>query len=191
MQAKLGKSRIYYWQNGGTYRVVVRPALRVFAIGFLIIWIIGWGVGGGQWFGTLFKPTFHLPSLSELPKVDFFGASIWIVGIVLAIGNILQNVLKFEILDVTLEHMHHIRTLAYLPYRKSTYRISDVRDLRASSNERTDGEGGRQTVNSVAFAYGAKTRYIFSGIDIVEANDVIQQLRVNCLQLKNTFQSGQ
>ena len=184
MRVRPGKTRVTFDQNHGQFRVVVHPAPRLLRIGFFLGWGVVWASGGFTIFTSSWSQFWQASSLAAVWRPE----SIWLLVWVFALGSVLLSLLwdfyGVETLRVELDEFHHARTFLFLPFWISSYQIKHVHDLRASTNQVSDSEDSRMMVTSVAFAYGAKTRFIFKGIDIAEAQEVVVQLKLNCPQLK-------
>ena len=177
------QSRALYGFDRVGYRVMIRPSLSIIGTIFLLIWIAGWGYGGGIFLAKYRENGFHMPVFADIPKFDLLWGAFWAFALCTGVFRLLWELFGFEILRVNLVELRRTKTLLYIPYRVQRFKIEDVRNLRASTNEHTGAEGERYTLNSIAFAYGAKTHFVFSGIDIAEAQEVVEQLKRNCPQL--------
>jgi hypothetical protein len=162
-------------------RAVIPSDRNWFVIIFLGVWLCGWFAGESSAIAQILGHPFS----GKAQPVGFL--SIWVVfwtlGGIAVVATLLWQFAGQEVIAVTSMSLIH-RVSALGLGRSRTYRASEVRDLRASSNSfyayarwgRTGLPFGVGGAGSLVFDYGARTIGMAPGLDEAEARMLVKEL---------------
>jgi hypothetical protein len=159
-------------------QAIVPARKNVFVLLFMCVWLCGWVFGEVNAIRELLAPSESTPNLFLM--VWLAG---WTLGGAFALGTLAWQLAGREVISIgnaTLEH----RVEAFGVGRTRTYRLSEVKDLRAteySSNPFTNQAAWFPPVTGsgmgpVAFDYGARTMRLALALEEAEAKLLVSKL---------------
>jgi hypothetical protein len=161
-------------------RAIVPSRKNWFIIVFLCIWLCGWFAGES----TAIAQFLGHPFSGKTQAAGFLGVWLlfWTIGGVAVLATILWQFGGREIIALnSINLTHRIEALGL--GRTRSYRVSDIRDLRASINAfngyqrwgRTGLPFGVGAAGSLVFDYGARTIRMAPGLDEAEAKMLVKE----------------
>jgi hypothetical protein len=161
-------------------RAIVPSRKNWFVIVFLSLWMCGWFAGESSALAQLLG---H-PVAGKAQTAGFLGIwlTVWTIGGFVFSAVLLWQVTGREIISMnSLSLVHRVEALGM--GRTRSYRIGDVKDLRASFNAfygyerwgRTGLPFGVGGAGSLVFDYGARTIRMLPGLDEAEAKMLVKE----------------
>lgn len=160
-------SRIHFSSANGQMTIVVPAQRHAFVVGFLLLWLGGWTVGGFAALNQFLNPA---PGSDGRAFLAFWLLA-WLAGEVVVIGSLLWLMFGREIIRADMSSLSHSYQLLSFS-RTRNYRPSAISNLRWDPGSDTRNSRNRRP-SSVSFDYGPKTVAMARWCDPGEATFVI------------------
>jgi hypothetical protein len=176
-----GRSQVR--QSGGKLSIIVPAPSNSHANIFMLIWLIGWTIGG-YWAARSFAfgPTNPEPNSFSLSGGRLF-LGVWLCGWLYGEIAVLYRLLwaffgrEYITLDpVALNHRWSVLGLG----RTKNYALGEVKNLRTAAAPSNKLSYNRQSpamdASCIAFDYGRGSVYMAKSIDSGEATNIVEQI---------------
>jgi hypothetical protein len=185
---KAGRSKVVRTAEG--LEVLVPAPFSWIAALFLLIWLIGWTLGGFAVASSVFGADFGIQWKNNHPPGGPFAVvwlCFWVLGEVTVIYQLVWSAFGYERISLTPTALRHDRNILWFE-RSRFFDLNEIKRLRTSaasiSNTSNRYAAKRIRGGSIAFDYGRGTIYLAIGIAEGEAYDVIRQLIASSAILK-------